>query len=61
MQDPAVSTAIHCNLCIDFSANPFPTEVVHTLTSMTDDAPAAKGTRFVQDLQAGKKVTIVIM
>lgn len=35
--------------------------VVHTFTSVAADAPAAKGARFIQDLQAGKKVTIVTM
>jgi acyl-CoA thioesterase-1 len=33
----------------------------HTFTSVAADAPAAKGARFIQDLQAGKKVTIVTM
>jgi acyl-CoA thioesterase-1 len=33
----------------------------HTFTSVAADVPAAKGARFIQDLQAGKKVTIVTM
>ena len=33
----------------------------HTFTSVAADAPAAKGARFIQDPQAGKKVTIVTM